>query len=371
MTQQIHLYVCKASIVGPALPRSFQDRLTKNYYVHLDNRTGFWTRLPWDLEASFGASAGYPDGLPDLTNGYCILECERFNSPLYGDVNHPQDVSTDINIYVPDGLNATSPPPPGPPVVAFDGLKADTSSDAPSSAAAGGRRLLQLGGGWLNFGAGFGLFGGRRPTPVPVPVPAPQAYEPEPGSATTDPEPAAGLSPNPFFPGPLVPPLPAGFVRPPPPPPRINPDAPVTFVPLPQVTFGPGPALRPVPPPPPPPPSTAMMMPGGPQVMATDFRPNQTAQGPEALRVQGTSMVGLPAAAYLAKTYAPPSLAEANRNLTAIPSPVRRTLRLSDSSQPKKHKSHHVASLNSFFELRGKRRIIDANTLYTNLQSIH
>ncbi|QDZ17642.1 spore coat protein CotH [Chloropicon primus] len=66
-----------------------QDRLTKNFYVYYDPSTAEWMKLPWDLEAAFGLSpklGGQPSEL------YCVLACEQFNSPLYGDSEHPQDI---------------------------------------------------------------------------------------------------------------------------------------------------------------------------------------------------------------------------------------------------------------------------------------
>ena len=73
------------------------DRCTKNYYMHKD-WTGEWSRLPWDVEDAFPGDKRYGTGLcspsecsPSST-AYCILSCEKFNSPLYCDRNHPQDI---------------------------------------------------------------------------------------------------------------------------------------------------------------------------------------------------------------------------------------------------------------------------------------
>ena len=66
-----------------------QDRLTKNYYVYHDPETSEWAKLPWDLEAAFGLS---PKLGGEASQFYCVLECEQFNSPLYGDSEHPQDI---------------------------------------------------------------------------------------------------------------------------------------------------------------------------------------------------------------------------------------------------------------------------------------
>ena len=66
-----------------------QDRLTKNYYVYYDPQLEEWMRLPWDLEATFGLS---PKLGGEASRLYCVLACEQFNSPLYGDSEHPQDI---------------------------------------------------------------------------------------------------------------------------------------------------------------------------------------------------------------------------------------------------------------------------------------
>ena len=66
-----------------------QDRLTKNYYVYFDPSTAEWSKLPWDLEAAFGLSPKL-GGSP--SQFYCVLSCEQFNSPLFGDSEHPQDI---------------------------------------------------------------------------------------------------------------------------------------------------------------------------------------------------------------------------------------------------------------------------------------
>ena len=66
-----------------------QDRLTKNYYVYFNPDTEEWLRLPWDLEAAFGLS-GKLGGEP--SPHYCVLACDQFNSPLFGDSEHPQDI---------------------------------------------------------------------------------------------------------------------------------------------------------------------------------------------------------------------------------------------------------------------------------------
>lgn len=80
-----------------------QDRCTKNFYLYKDPTTEQWSVLPWDVEASFGSDRGL-GGRP--APDYCILDCEQWNSPLYCDKNHPQDllistpwglITTDVN----------------------------------------------------------------------------------------------------------------------------------------------------------------------------------------------------------------------------------------------------------------------------------
>ncbi|GAX75136.1 hypothetical protein CEUSTIGMA_g2580.t1 [Chlamydomonas eustigma] len=65
------------------------DRCTKNFYVYLNPSTQQWMRFPWDLDASFGQDNGY-GGKPG--NDYCVLACEQWNSPLYCDSEHYQDL---------------------------------------------------------------------------------------------------------------------------------------------------------------------------------------------------------------------------------------------------------------------------------------
>lgn len=74
------------------------DRCAKNYYMHRDRGTGEWRRLPWDLEDAFPGDRRYGVNFCDASEcsarstAYCILSCEKFNSPLYCDRNHPQDI---------------------------------------------------------------------------------------------------------------------------------------------------------------------------------------------------------------------------------------------------------------------------------------
>ena len=80
-----------------------QDRCTKNFYVYRDPVTGQWSMLPWDVEAALATDRGL-GGKP--APDYCILDCEQWNSPLFCDKNHPQDllvttpwglITTDVN----------------------------------------------------------------------------------------------------------------------------------------------------------------------------------------------------------------------------------------------------------------------------------
>lgn len=80
-----------------------QDRCTKNFYVYRDPQTDRWSMLPWDVEAALATDRGL-GGKP--APDYCILDCEQWNSPLFCDKNHPQDLlvttpwgllTTDVN----------------------------------------------------------------------------------------------------------------------------------------------------------------------------------------------------------------------------------------------------------------------------------
>eukprot|EP01026_Neomeris_dumetosa_P052580 TRINITY_DN465_c1_g1_i1.p1 TRINITY_DN465_c1_g1~~TRINITY_DN465_c1_g1_i1.p1 ORF type:complete len:660 (+),score=77.06 TRINITY_DN465_c1_g1_i1:186-2165(+) len=66
-----------------------QDRCTKNFYILYDVETQEWHRIPWDMESAFGISSGY-QGIP--APDYCILIGEQWNSPLYCNNEHPQDL---------------------------------------------------------------------------------------------------------------------------------------------------------------------------------------------------------------------------------------------------------------------------------------
>eukprot|EP01025_Chloroclados_australasicus_P013026 TRINITY_DN1620_c0_g1_i5.p1 TRINITY_DN1620_c0_g1~~TRINITY_DN1620_c0_g1_i5.p1 ORF type:complete len:1023 (+),score=138.19 TRINITY_DN1620_c0_g1_i5:371-3439(+) len=65
------------------------DRCTKNFYVYFDVINQEWYRIPWDMERAFGISSGY-GGIP--APDYCILVGEQWNSPLYCNNEHPQDM---------------------------------------------------------------------------------------------------------------------------------------------------------------------------------------------------------------------------------------------------------------------------------------
>lgn len=86
-----------------------QDRCTKNFFLYLDPSSSQWSMLPWDIESAFGIDRGL-GGQP--APDYCILACEQWNSPLYCDANHPQDlavktpwglITTQINPNTPAG----------------------------------------------------------------------------------------------------------------------------------------------------------------------------------------------------------------------------------------------------------------------------
>lgn len=66
-----------------------QDRCTKNFMVYLDKSTDQWNMLAWDVESGFGIDRGL-GGQP--APDYCTLQCEQWNSPLYCDHNHTQDL---------------------------------------------------------------------------------------------------------------------------------------------------------------------------------------------------------------------------------------------------------------------------------------
>merc|ERR1719421_1260112 len=73
-----------------------QDRCTKNFIMYNDPETDTWSRLPWDFESTFGISHDLGNQPSDA---YCILACEQFNSPLYCDSEHSQD----LREWVPQG----------------------------------------------------------------------------------------------------------------------------------------------------------------------------------------------------------------------------------------------------------------------------
>jgi hypothetical protein len=110
-----------------------QDRCTKNFDVYLDPSSEQWSMLPWDLESSYGIDRGL-DGQPAAD--YCILACEQWNSPLYCDSNHPQDLA----VTTPWGLITTQI---NPATITAAGGPSSSSASSPSS----GRRLMQSGGG--------------------------------------------------------------------------------------------------------------------------------------------------------------------------------------------------------------------------------
>ncbi|KAI8471595.1 MAG: coth protein-domain-containing protein [Monoraphidium minutum] len=110
------------------------DRCTKNFYLWLSPETQTWRTIPWDLEASLGQDNGLGGSPGPL---YCVLACEQWNSPLYCDSEHPQDledleVKTAWGTTTVVGLNTY-----------FGPAKGAAGSSAP---AASGRRRLRQGG---------------------------------------------------------------------------------------------------------------------------------------------------------------------------------------------------------------------------------
>ena len=59
----------------------------QNYFIYRDDKTGEWTRFPFDVKGSFATDRGL-GGQP--SPDYCILACPQWNSPLYGDADHSQ-----------------------------------------------------------------------------------------------------------------------------------------------------------------------------------------------------------------------------------------------------------------------------------------
>jgi hypothetical protein len=58
--------------------------------MYLHPGSGQWQRFPWDMDAALGQDNGL-GGLPGPL--WCILACEQWNSPLFCDSEHPQDLS--------------------------------------------------------------------------------------------------------------------------------------------------------------------------------------------------------------------------------------------------------------------------------------
>ena len=67
-----------------------KDRCVKNFYMYLNPKTEEWLRIPWDFEQAFGIS--HDLGNEPALDSYCDLACEQFNSPLFCDSEHSQDV---------------------------------------------------------------------------------------------------------------------------------------------------------------------------------------------------------------------------------------------------------------------------------------
>ncbi|GMH43301.1 hypothetical protein BSKO_11223 [Bryopsis sp. KO-2023] len=83
-----------------------QDRCTKNFYLYRNPSDQRWSIFPWDLEGSFGISNGLGgEPAPD----YCVLNCEQWNSPLYCDSEHPQDLAALANLDIKTGRKLMQP----------------------------------------------------------------------------------------------------------------------------------------------------------------------------------------------------------------------------------------------------------------------
>ncbi len=76
LPQVINEMACQAIVLN-------HDRLPKNYYIYQDPKTLLWSRLPWDTEQAFAL---------DYNTTWAMLTGENYNSPLYGDSEHPQEV---------------------------------------------------------------------------------------------------------------------------------------------------------------------------------------------------------------------------------------------------------------------------------------
>lgn len=66
------------------------DRLPKNYYMYRNPKTLEWYRFPWDVEMAFAVG-------DFLTNTH-------FNTPLYGDSEHPQSIGSDNYNHLCDAI---------------------------------------------------------------------------------------------------------------------------------------------------------------------------------------------------------------------------------------------------------------------------
>jgi len=100
------------------------DRCTKNFYVHVHSATRQWRRFPWDVEASLGQDNGLGGKPGDL---YSPLSKEQWNSPLYCDSEHPQDIDAatgrNLNTYHGAARGAAANSAPALPVGATSGRR--------------------------------------------------------------------------------------------------------------------------------------------------------------------------------------------------------------------------------------------------------
>lgn len=111
-----------------------QDRCTKNFYIYYEPASDQWSFIPWDLESSFSIDRGLGGG-PNLAD-YCTLACEQWNSPLYCDRSHQQD----LLVSTPWTLITTTI---NPTTLAAGGRKLRATGAASDPMAAASRSLKQ------------------------------------------------------------------------------------------------------------------------------------------------------------------------------------------------------------------------------------
>mmetsp|Transcript_32678 Transcript_32678/g.58514 ORF Transcript_32678/g.58514 Transcript_32678/m.58514 type:complete len:249 (-) Transcript_32678:909-1655(-) len=65
------------------------DRCVKNFISYYNPETARWSMIPWDMDSAF-ATDRLLGGQP--LNDYCILACPQWNSPLFCNSEHPQEL---------------------------------------------------------------------------------------------------------------------------------------------------------------------------------------------------------------------------------------------------------------------------------------